>query len=42
MLNVSVSEARRKFAEILDRVGRGKERIAVGAGAGCQPALQAS
>ena len=30
MLNVSVSEARGKFAEILDRVGHGKERIAVG------------
>ena len=30
MLNVGVSEARGKFAEILDRVGRGKERIAVG------------
>jgi len=30
MLNVSVSEAREKFVEILDRVSRGKERIAVG------------
>ncbi len=30
MLSVSVSEARGKFTEILDRVGRGKERIAVG------------
>ncbi len=30
MLNVGVSEARGKFEEILDRVGRGKERIAVG------------
>ncbi len=30
MLNVGVSEARGKIAEILDRVGRGKERIAVG------------